>query len=405
MTNIELTNQDFIEFDINGNIFNTSDEYVPLGVSFAKGKSVSIKREKDREIRIFFLNEVKKYKNHLSNKFVMDKVTKYLMDIYEKGLNYSNFNILLNQLKAIEPQKKNIFVKIYNLSIDIDYYDADSFTLFNPIYFMNTYKNKFMYRNINDRNTINTDNSTHTAIVFKNVEIVDNDQDQIKNVIDDKIQQFINLIGIALNDRISALELDTSFVQNSTEYHILNEKMNETSACYSSDNSTYIKGNIILKGVLFFDNNQKLFKLLNEQKNLLQNKIYKSAMWLGKSLRNENIGDAFLQEIIALECLLTRQEKNYCISPSIGYSLAETLALLVGNTKENRINILKDIKKLYGLRSSIVHSGKSDILISSYYQLFDYIKKGIYIILDLIDEKKLQNIDELYNYIDDIKFS
>ena len=128
-------------------------------------------------------------------------------------------------------------------------------------------------------------------------------------------------------------------------------------------------------------------------------------MWLGKSLRNENIGDAFLQETIALECLLTRQEKNYCISPSIGYSLAETLALLVGTTKENRINILKDIKKLYGLRSSIVHSGKSDISINSYYQLFDYIKKGIYIILDLIDEKKLQNIDELYNYIDDIKFS
>ena len=262
-----------------------------------------------------------------------------------------------------------------------------------------------MYRQLSKSHTINTDNLPHTAIVFKNVEIIPNDEQQIKTVIQEKTQQFLNLVSIVLGDKQDALTLNSSFIHNSTEYHLLDENMIETSSSYSSDNSTFGRGEIRLKTNLFFNNHKNLFALLDGPKTALQDKIFKSTMWLGKSLRNENIGDAFLQISIALECLLTRQEKNSFINPSITYSLSETLAFLVGNTKEERLSIFKDIKKLYSLRSAIVHSGKSNIEVKDYYDFFNFVRQGIYTILKLIEEKKYHNIDDIYSYIDNLKFS
>jgi hypothetical protein len=405
METVRLKYEDFIESEINNDYFSDTQKYARLGISFSKGKALAFTKEKDAEIRGFVFERIKKNNIPLSVEFVMSQLTTYLMTLYENGCKEDDLNSFFKQLNTIELKTVNIFLKIYNLCIDIDSYETSSFILFTPSYFIKKYPNPFMYNRISEQNTINTDNLCHTAIVFKNVKIIPGDDYQIRSVIQEKTQQFLNLISIALGYKQDALTLNSSFIHNSTEYHLLNENMVETSSSYSSDNSTFGRGEIRLKTNLFFNNHKNLFTLLDEPKTALQDKIFKSTMWLGKSLRNENIGDAFLQISIALECLLTRQEKNSFINPSITYSLSETLAFLVGNTKEERLSIFKDIKKLYSLRSAIVHSGKSNIEIKDYYNFFNFVRQGIYVILKLVEEKKYQNIDDIYSYIDDLKFS
>lgn len=98
---------------------------------------------------------------------------------------------------------------------------------------------------------------------------------------------------------------------------------------------------------------------MGDHNSKLKQKIYKAALWLGKSIQTKDIEDGFLQVAISLECLLSRQEKGYFIHPSITANLAETLSFIIAKKKERRIEIYKKLKQFYGIRSSIVHSGGS----------------------------------------------
>ncbi len=146
---------------------------------------------------------------------------------------------------------------------------------------------------------------------------------------------------------------------------------------------------------------------MGDHNSKLKQKIYKAALWLGKSIQTKDIEDGFLQVAISLECLLSRQEKGYFIHPSITANLAETLSFIIAKKKERRIEIYKKLKQFYGIRSSIVHSGGSLSKIKSndFIEFFNFIRLGIYSMLNIIKQNGLDRINELYNLVEDKKFA
>ncbi len=127
--------------------------------------------------------------------------------------------------------------------------------------------------------------------------------------------------------------------------------------------------------------------------------------WVGKGLKEVDYGMAVVQYVFALEVLFTFQEKGVFLTPSIVYQLAETSAIVLGNTVEERKEIVKEINNLYRLRSSIAHGGKSsvekDIAMSSYCLVRDIIYK----LITNEELLKIDSIDSLRTWVDNKKYS
>jgi len=85
----------------------------------------------------------------------------------------------------------------------------------------------------------------------------------------------------------------------------------------------------------------------------LENRIITALRWIGSGINEEVDCDKFLKFAIALECLLLSREEE-----GKGSSIAERCAFILSDNPQDRANIDKEVKKLYGKRSDIAHEGK-----------------------------------------------
>jgi hypothetical protein len=71
--------------------------------------------------------------------------------------------------------------------------------------------------------------------------------------------------------------------------------------------------------------------------------------------------EKFVNLAIALECLLIGDEgkERYASTASITQKIGERVAFLLGDDLDSRVSFEDKAKKLYGLRSAIVHTGAS----------------------------------------------
>jgi len=148
----------------------------------------------------------------------------------------------------------------------------------------------------------------------------------------------------------------------------------------------------------------KLYELITKNnKNEMQKRLLLAANWLGQAIKYNEIVDGYLKSVIALEILFS-VNINGLISPSITYQISESIALILGESVENKIEIEKEIKDLYSKRSSIVHSGNASI------NRIDYLKACKYsraIIMILINDEKysVNKIEEVLELLKRQKYS
>lgn len=126
--------------------------------------------------------------------------------------------------------------------------------------------------------------------------------------------------------------------------------------------------------------------------------------WVGQALIDPAIENAFLKVAIALEIIFTYQE-NTIITPSILHRISESVAMLLGQAKSDRLQIEKNMKRLYGVRSAIVHAGRKGLSQEDYYELLDYTRT---IILDFFRKDRLRectSVADLHNLIRGVKYT
>jgi len=109
----------------------------------------------------------------------------------------------------------------------------------------------------------------------------------------------------------------------------------------------------------YHTNFKKISMLLKKQQNDLEIKIVSAIQWAGKATTAKNKEESFLLYAISLESLILPEDDNIELSDR----LATRVAHVIGNNLHNRMEIKDEMKKLYGIRSKIVHSG--------YYQISD----------------------------------
>jgi hypothetical protein len=88
-------------------------------------------------------------------------------------------------------------------------------------------------------------------------------------------------------------------------------------------------------------------------------KLRLAGKWLFDSYCGNNELLSFIQTTVSLEILLG--EKSVSDLMGLGELLRNRCAYLIGNTHSQREEILDDFKKIYDIRSKIVHRGKSQL--------------------------------------------
>lgn len=90
-------------------------------------------------------------------------------------------------------------------------------------------------------------------------------------------------------------------------------------------------------------------------------RIQRAITWYGKAVDAETLEEQFVGLAIALESLLVGDEGKgpFSTTGSISQNLGERVAFLLAAEYKDRKAMLSETKRLYGLRSAIVHRGQT----------------------------------------------
>jgi hypothetical protein len=148
----------------------------------------------------------------------------------------------------------------------------------------------------------------------------------------------------------------------------------------------------------------RLLAIIDHQSNALERKLLRCVEWVGQSLMDSNPASAFVKAATALEVLFSETEKGL-ITPSIMAQISESCALLLGGDLKSRMKIEKHVKRLYGIRSSVVHFGE-DTVPRDDLNLLIHIAKAV--VLTLLSDAmygRIQSVKELHAYLKAKKYS
>lgn len=99
----------------------------------------------------------------------------------------------------------------------------------------------------------------------------------------------------------------------------------------------------------------------HQNKSEINTRIQRAVTWYSKAVDADTLEEQFVNLAIALESLLIGDEGKgpYATTGSISQNLGERSAFLLERNFESRHEKQKEVKKLYGIRSAIVHRGES----------------------------------------------
>lgn len=115
-------------------------------------------------------------------------------------------------------------------------------------------------------------------------------------------------------------------------------------------------------------------------RNTLEQEIMQSVQSLGRAVVAPSVDRAFLECAIALEQLLILDNETTTTE-----RFADRLALLIGANKDQRTTIAKNSKRLYDIRSRIVHAGLRDVVDDDWRTIERLAIRGVVEALGLLD--------------------
>ena len=123
-----------------------------------------------------------------------------------------------------------------------------------------------------------------------------------------------------------------------------------------------------------------------------ENTLLDSIHWFANAQVEFELPYRLLSLITSLETLLTPQDGN-----PIGTAIAEGVAIIVGDTLEERKQLKKRVQKLYSMRSAVTHGGRKEVPTADVADLTHLAQAAIG---ELIRRKdQFQDRDELLDWI------
>jgi hypothetical protein len=126
-----------------------------------------------------------------------------------------------------------------------------------------------------------------------------------------------------------------------------------------------------------------------------EERILAALRFAGRANVNDEREESFLGFAIALESLLGDKEGG-----EITFKLAVRCAHLLGATSDERKSIFDSVKKLYGVRSKIVHRGSTEVTDADLGQMRNIVLNAIVVALTSPDFAEIKRADEFLKWFD-----
>ena len=142
-----------------------------------------------------------------------------------------------------------------------------------------------------------------------------------------------------------------------------------------------------------------------ENPSVFQQQIIRAIRWFAQGTNSDSKVDAFINYAVALETLLGKEAQDPHIKAAgITARLAERTAFLLGVSldRDQRKQIARDISKLYGERSKLVHGSSTDVSMKELSLLEEYVRHIIFV---LVKQKGYTAFEELVEWVVNQKFS
>jgi hypothetical protein len=132
----------------------------------------------------------------------------------------------------------------------------------------------------------------------------------------------------------------------------------------------------------------------------IENQILRAILWFGESKVEHDLAARFLKLTLVLECFLNTSKFE-----PVTATLSDRIAFVLETSLEERIRISEQVRKLYDVRSQIVHTGSSIIETDTLIELEYIVARLIALFLTNSEYSTIKNKVELKNKMEKIKFS
>jgi hypothetical protein len=306
----------------------------------------------------------------------------------------------------IEYETTELF-KIYGLDMEKDVVKYEKYTFVRKDqiihYIASNLSLNFKQNHLHIFNHLDAESKTNDYFVYLVVSHRTIDNLYSIEVMDEELPKIVNLLrfmaGIKNKDSYIDSKPFKSFFKTNIQFHNNNIRIG---------NEIFRKFNPIMIDHNWFSDsesgNDLLWKMLcADEKNNMQCRIFNAINWLGKAYNEEDENLSLVEIAFAFESLLQGDVKGM-ITPSITALLSEMYAFINGNTKEDRIQLEKEFKDFYGIRSGIAHGGKTKINYNAY-QPFKMLTDTIRQLIINPLFKNCSSLDELNLVIKGMKYS
>ena len=137
--------------------------------------------------------------------------------------------------------------------------------------------------------------------------------------------------------------------------------------------------------------------LAKNRRSPLEERLLSGLQWAGRASVEERREEAFLLFVVSLESLLLNNKENEQITQRFALRGAH----LLGKDFFAKKQIRTELKKLYGLRSAIVHSGSTEVTDANRDLIRHFARAAIYTILMTQPFSGMSKEEELESWFED----
>jgi hypothetical protein len=357
---------DFVPFDKDENILDLSDKVIGPFISYEMlgSEIISIRHKTDKHQRELKNETYKRYEKFIdtickspeihslvSRKFIFDLAFEYLIKSHNENRTEGNFSDYL--VDNIKPE-----IKVYKV-----YFSVENLEIFNPlrigkVEISHLERNLFTEDDRQNTESVSLFYKKYQRKVFASCTIKAEKEKAIElalkecslsidiiKICSDTIHEPKTKISFDIDSRLSesfSAETIISNINKQNDLNIISRRIPN----YHQLTEEYLN-RLSIRNLNFFNG---FLMRLEDEKTELQNLLINAIQRLAKALTTTNLNQRIVELFTIMESLLVPNSQANILD-----SLTRYCSKIVHSKREERVNLIKLIKKMYEVRSSYVH--------------------------------------------------
>lgn len=313
-----------------------------------------------------------------------------------------NLNEIIDDIIRIEIIEHEIFYPFYGAQMNSDLLKFGDFTI---------YDKQKCKELLNEKSFTINDKDLYFELIKSDllisIKIKARESDKAFEIADKYCMSFENVFSYVLGDLSNDKRIG---IFNFRGFSTMGKIISSNLGIGFNGKSDVILGLNLDHNYLSYFNNKELgndevwFLITKKDKSEIEKRLLNAIEWVGKAINDRDNSKSLIQFVFAIEGMLQYDEKIF-INQSIVSQLADSLAFIITDEKEERKKMSRKFKDIYKKRSSIAHGSNAKIDFEDLEEVFEITKNMIISFLIKSPFKEMKTMESLNTHIINLKFN